>query len=169
MKTLPTFLAAALLLAGCSQPAPSGTSTASVGTTATASVSATPATASAPEREAAVAHLRKTATALEAKKYDEAATYFKLPEGAPPDVIAKELAKLTEKREISSAGVEKLAKDGKWGPLKEVFGDKGARWTERAKVPPEQCYGLGLEPAEVGFYWDGSKFLIFRLDDVGKL
>ncbi|ODT76297.1 hypothetical protein ABS71_03560 [bacterium SCN 62-11] len=116
-----------------------------------------------------MAHLRKAASALEAKNYAEAATYFKLPDGAPADVVAKELAKLVEKREISSQGVEKLAKEGKWGPLKEVFGDKGLRWTERAKVPPDQCYGLGKEPAEVGFYWDGSKFLIFRLDDVGKI
>jgi len=154
---------ASFAFVGCSQPAPSGTSTAAV------TVSATPAAASAPDREAAVAHLRKTAAALEAKNYQEAAAYFKLPEGAPPDAVAKEMGKLLEKREISAAGVETLAKDGKWGSLKEVFGDKGVRWSDRAKVPIDQCYALGKDPAEVAFFWDGSKFLIFRLDDVGKL
>lgn len=166
MKKIAILLFASVVLGGCSQPAPSGTSTANVETSATASATAV---ASTPDREAALAHLRKAASALEAKNFEEAATYFKLPEGAPPEVVAKELAKLTEKKEISSAGVEKLAKDAKWGTLQEVFGDKGARWTERAKVPPEQCYALSKDPAEVGLFWDGSKFLIFRLDDVGKL
>lgn len=165
MKTIVSLALASLALAGCAQP-PSPSASATTAVTATASPA--PA-AGAPDREAAVAHLRKAAAALEAKNYEEAATYFKLPEGAPPDVVAKELAKLIEKKEISNSGVEKLAKEGKWGPLKEVFGDKGIRWTERAKVPADQCYGLGKEPAEVGFYWDGGKFLIFRLDDVGKL
>ncbi|MBX3170679.1 MAG: hypothetical protein KF760_24960 [Candidatus Eremiobacteraeota bacterium] len=164
MKKIAILLFASVVLGGCSQPAPSGTATTSV----SVSASATP-IASAPDREAALAHLRKAAAALEAKNYEEAATYFKLPEGAPPEVVAKELAKLTEKKEISSAGVEKLAKDAKWGSLQEVFGDKGARWTERAKVPPDQCYALSKDPAEVGLFWDGTKFLIFRLDDVGKL
>lgn len=166
MKKLILMLAAMAVATGCSQPAPPSTTTAAV--TTTASVSPAP-VSTAPDREAAVEHLRKAATALEAQKYEEAATCFKLPEGAPPEMVAKELAKVVEKQEISSAGVEKLAKDGKWGPLKEVFGEKGERWAERAKVPADQCYGLGKDPAEVGFYWDGSKFLIFRLDDVGKL
>lgn len=168
MKKIPILLLATVVLGGCSQPAPSGTATTSVNTTVSATASAAP-VASVPDREAALTHLRKAATALEAKNYEEAAAYFKLPEGAPPDVVAKELAKLTEKKEISSAGVEKLAKDAKWGTLQEVFGDKGARWTERAQVPPAQCYALSKDPAEVALFWDGSKFLIFRLDDVGKL
>ncbi len=164
MKKLVALLFASVVLGGCSQSGPSGTATTSVNTTA----SATP-VASVPDREAALAHLRKAAAALEAKNYEEAAVYFKLPEGAPPDRIAEELAKLIEKKEISSAGVEKLAKDAKWGSLQEVFGDKGARWTERAKVPAAQCYALSKDPAEVALFWDGSKFLVFRLDDVGKL
>lgn len=165
MKKIAILLFALVVLGGCS---PAGPATTGVSATPAALASATPA-ASAPDREAALAHLRKAAAALEAKNYEEAAAYFKLPEGASPDVVAKELAKLTEKQEISSAGVEKLAKDAKWGTLQEVFGDKGTRWTERAKVPPDQCYALSKSPAEVGLFWDGSKFLIFRLDDVGKL
>jgi len=166
MKTLVLLLFASVVLVGCSQPAPSDTATTSVSSTPV--VSTTP-VAAAPDREAAVNHLRKAAAALEAKNYTEAATYFKLPEGAPPDAVAKELAKLIEKKEISSAGVEKLAKDAKWGSLQEVFGDKGKRWAERVKAAPEQCYALSKDPAEVGLLWDGSTFLIFRLDDVGKL
>lgn len=77
---------------------------------------------------------------------------------------------MVDKHEISKAGVEKLATNPKWGKLEEVFGAKRAKaWTDRAKVPIADCYGLGMEPAEVGLYWDGTHFLIIRLDDVGKL
>ena len=140
------------------------------------SPSATPSSAASqppasaqPTREAALDLVRKTATALEAKNYDEAATYFKVPAGMSPKKLHKALAKMVARREISSAGVETLAKNPKWGKLEEVFGKRAHDWASRSQVPLEDCYGLGMEPAEVGLYWDGSRFFLIRLDDVGKL
>lgn len=155
-----------LFVAGCSQPTNNPPTASPVaGTPATPVVQAR----TEPTQEIAVDFVRKASLALESKKYDEAATYFKIPEGVAPDKVAKELGRMVEKKEVSSAGVEKLAKNAKWGKLEEVFGEKAQRWAERSKVPVQDCYGLGLEPAEVGLYWDGAKFLIIRLDDVGKL
>ncbi len=162
-------IASLLILAGCTQPATNpSTSTSSPVAATSASPVAAPVT-SEPTQAQALDFVRKACTALEAKKYDEAATYFKIPEGVSPDKVAKELGRMVEKQEVSSTGVEKLAKNPKWGKLEEVFGERAQRWAERAKVPLQECYGLGMEPAEVGLHWDGSRFLIIRLDDVGKL
>ncbi len=123
-----------------------------------------------PTQETALEVLRKASLALEAKNYQEASTYFKIPVGMSPKKVARLLSKMVEKREVSSTGVEKLAKNPKWGKLEEVFGSKRAQgWASRNQVPLTDCYGLGMEPAEVGLYWDGARFLIIRLDDVGKL
>ena len=160
-KTLLSF-ALLLVCVGCSK---------SSGPTSTPTASATQAAAATqPTQQAALDHLRKTSQALDSKNYEEAAGYFKIPAGVAPDKVAKELQKMVDKHEISKAGVEKLAANPKWGKLEEVFGAKRAKaWTDRAKVPLSDCYGLGMEPAEVGLYWDGTHFLIIRLDDVGKL
>ena len=152
-----------LLVAGCSKP-----SAPNLSPTAVPSQVA-PVTAQ-PTQEAALEVLRKASLALEAKNYPEASNYFKIPAGMAPKKVTRLLSKMVEKREVSSAGVEKLAKNPKWGKLEEVFGSKRAQgWTKRTGVPLNDCYGLGMEPAEVGLYWDGSRFLIIRLDDVGKL
>jgi hypothetical protein len=114
--------------------------------------------------------LQSVSQQLEGGKYAEAAPHFKAPAGANAAQIESALKGVVEKREISSTGVDILAKDGKWGKLAEVFGaERASGWAERNGVSVDQCYGLGLDPAEVGFYWDGSQLLIIRLDDVGKL
>jgi hypothetical protein len=123
-----------------------------------------------PTKENAVQTLRDALTALEAKDYDKAATYFKVPANAPPDEVKKQLARLLEINELSSNGIDILARDGKWGKLEEVFGaDRAKSMTERSGVPVDSCYGLNLRNAEAGFYWDGKQFKIIRCDDIGKL
>ncbi len=165
MKKTALIATLLLLCVGCTKP-----SEPISGSTPTASPSQAVSVAAQPTQQAALDHLRKTIQALDAKNYEEAAGYFKIPAGAGPDKVAKELQKLVDRHEISKAGVEKLAAKAKWGKLEEVFGAKRAKaWTDRSKVPLQDCYGLGVEPAEVGLYWDGSRFLIIRLDDVGKL
>jgi len=125
---------------------------------------------SEPSKENAVRVLRDALTALQAQDYDKAATFFKIPGNAQPEEIKKQLGRLLELQEISPAGIEILARDGKWGKLDEAFSPERAKnIAERAGVPLDSCYGLSLRNAEAGFYWDGKQFKIIRCDDIGKL
>jgi hypothetical protein len=124
---------------------------------------------SKPSREAAVGLPRDLLQALEAKDYDKALTFLQVPPGLKPEDVKKELPKFLELKEISKKGIDILAKEGKWGKLDEIFGDRAKKWAERGKVPLESCYGLGFKNAEAGFYWDGKQFKIIRCDDIGKL
>lgn len=99
-----------------------------------------------------------------------AAKHFKGPDDASQEKLVTELNKVLRNQELSMAGIEILDKEGRFGKLNEVFPERGARWMERNGITtPEDCYGLGYGNAEVAAYWDGKKFLIIRLDDVGKL
>ncbi len=127
-------------------------------------------TSGQPTKENAVQLLRDALTALEAKDYDKAASYFKIPANATQDEIKRQLGRLLELQELSEKGIDILAKDGKWGKLEEAFGaDRAKSMAERAGVPLDSCYGLTLRNAEAGFYWDGKQFKIIRCDDIGKL
>lgn len=123
-----------------------------------------------PTKEKAVQVLREVLAALEAKDYDRAAKHFQFPAKADRSKIASELAALLTRREISKKGIDVLAAKGKWGKLADVLAAKRAQgYANRFKVPLDACYGLLLEPAEAGFYWDGARFKIIRCDDIGKL
>lgn len=123
-----------------------------------------------PTKENAVQTLRDALAALEAKDYDKAATFFKIPANASSEDIKKQLSRLLEIQELSASGIDILARDGKWGKLEEVFGAERAKnMVERAGVSADSCYGLNLRNAEAGFYWDGKQFKIIRCDDIGKL
>jgi hypothetical protein len=123
-----------------------------------------------PVKDNAVQVLRDALAALEAKDYDKAATFFKIPANATPEEIKQQLGRLLELQELSANGIDILAKDGKWGKLEEAFGvDRAQSMAERSGVPLESCYGLTLRNAEAGFYWDGKQFKIIRCDDIGKL
>jgi len=121
-----------------------------------------------PTKENAVQLLKDAYAALSSGNYDKAKDYFVLPANASADDVKKNLGRLIEIKEISPEGIDILADKGKWGKIKDV----SAKETERAKklnLPEDECYGLYYEGAEVALHWDGKKFRLFRLDDVGKL
>ena len=122
-----------------------------------------------PTQEQLAKQLTELATALEGGDMDKAADHMMVPPGRSIDEMKPMLPKLLEKKEISSAGVKILLEKGKFGKLADVFPDNAGKRAERAGVKLEECYGLRLDPAEVMAHWDGSKFKLFRLDDVGKL
>jgi hypothetical protein len=126
-----------------------------------------------PDKEQAVKLLKAFLLELEAKDYNAAAAFVYLPEGITEEEKAKfkdGLPKMLENREISAAGIAKLSAEGKWGSLAEVAGqDRATRMAAKFKVPIEQCFGLYLDSAEAGFYWDGKSLKIIRCDDIGKL
>lgn len=162
MRRIVIMLAVALALAGCSKTDESKNGGSTTGSTSTSSA--------APTKDDAVRLLRDALAALEAKDYDKAAALFRAPAGVSAEDIKTQLAKLLELQEISSAGIDILAKDGKWGKLDQSFNaDQAKRIAERAGVPLDSCYGLTLRNAEAGFYWDGRQFKIIRCDDIGKL
>lgn len=126
-------------------------------------------TASAPSKEVAIETLKAVNAALEAKDYDKAAGMFGMPEGATKDQLAGQLGGLIEKQEISKAGIDVMAANGKFGKLSEVFPDKGERWAKKFNVKLDECYAMSHENGEAAFHWTGSSFKIIRLDDIGKL
>ena len=123
-----------------------------------------------PTKEAAVQLLRSFLAAVEAKDYSKAAAMIQTSSQVPPAEIEKALGRILELNEISARGIDILAERGKWGKLAEVYGaDRASRLIARAGVPVDDCYGLNLENAEAGFYWNGKEFKLVRVDDIGKL
>jgi hypothetical protein len=130
----------------------------------------TAAGAAGPTKEAAIQVLRNFLSAVEAKDYDKAAAMIQTSEQVPRDEISKALGRMLELNELSARGIDILAERGKWGKLAEVYGtDRASRLIARAGVPVDDCYGLNLDAAEAGFYWDGKQFKLVRIDDIGKL
>ena len=98
--------------------------------------------ASEPTKEQAVAHLKGLLTALEAKDYDKAVTFFATPPGATPEQLKAEMPKLIEKREISAEGIEVLAAEGKWSKLADVAKpetERAASWAKRFEIGRASC------------------------------
>ncbi len=125
---------------------------------------------SQPSKEQLISDLKSVYELLSKGDNLAAVDYFKGPDGIPKEDLAKDLGGILEKRELSLSGIEVLEKNGKFGKLSEIFPERGERWMERNGITtPEDCYGLGYEGAEVAAYWNGNKFLLIRLDDVGKL
>jgi hypothetical protein len=126
--------------------------------------------AAGPTKEAAVQVLRNFLAAVEAKDYDKAAAMVQTSEQVSRDEISKSLGRMLELNELSARGIDILAERGKWGKLAEVYGaERASRLIARAGVSVDDCYGLNLEEAEAGFYWDGKQFKLVRIDDIGKL
>lgn len=151
-----------LVLAGCSKSDGNKNGSSATGSTSAGS--------GEPVKDEAVRVLRAALDALEAKDYDKAATFFKIPAGSSSEEIKSQLSRILELQELSKTGIDILARDGKWGKLDQAFdADRAKRFAERAGVPLESCYGLSLRNAEAGFYWDGKQFKIIRCDDIGKL
>jgi hypothetical protein len=126
--------------------------------------------ARADTKDKAVQTLRDFLAALEAKDYKKAATFLEGAAKAPQEKLAKELEALLTRREISKKGIEVLAAKGKWGKLDEVFKpDRAKSMADRFKVPVASCYGLEFNGGEAGFYWNGTRFTLIRVDDIGKL
>jgi hypothetical protein len=128
--------------------------------------------AAEPTKEQAIAHLKGLLTALEAKDYDKAATFFVVPPGATPEQLKEAMTALIEKREISAEGIEVLAAEGKWSKLADVAKpetERAASWAKRSGVNPTECWALMGAPGEAAFHFDGTSLKLIRCDDIGKL
>ena len=129
--------------------------------------------AAEPTKEQAIAHLKGLLTALEAKDYDKAVTFFATPPTATLEQIKAAMPKLIELSEISAEGIEVLAAEGKWSKLADVVkaeAERAASWAKRAGVNPAECWALmGDAGGEAAFHFDGTSLKLIRCDDIGKL
>jgi len=125
---------------------------------------------SEPSKDQLISDLKSIHESISSGDHAAAAEHFKAPEGMSKEKMAKQMPGMLKKNELSMQGIEILDKEGKFGKLSEVFPERGESWMKRNKITtPDDCYGLGFKNAEVAAFWDGSKFLLIRLDDVGKL
>jgi hypothetical protein len=123
-----------------------------------------------PTKENAVKTLNGFLAAIEASDFKKAATFLQPPPDDPPERLGRDLQALLARGEISKKGIAIIAAKGKWGKLDEVVSAAQAKaWAERGKVPVASCYGLTLDDAEAAFHWDGKRFTIIHVDDIGKL
>jgi len=125
--------------------------------------------AAVPDQGALVQVLRDLLVALEAEDGDKALTFFILPKAMTSDEGRETLLGFIEQGEISAAGIERLYKEGRFGFADDLFGERALSWIRRAEVDIAKCYGMVLENAEVGAFWDGQAFKLLRLNNVGRL
>jgi len=131
--------------------------------------SGNPAASAKPTKEALVAVLRNLQASLDAKDYPAAVTSLVAFPGMTDEQMQKAVAGFVEKREVSAEGIAVLEAKGRYGPLLEVFPDRGENFAKKAGVDAATCYAMALDVAEVAAHWDGKAFRLIRLDDVGKL
>lgn len=75
--------------------------------------------------------------------------------------------------EISIEGIETLAREGRFGPLKEIFPDEAEAWAAGGGVPTTDCVAFRLDRvgfrAEVVLVKFGQGYRILRCNDVKAL
>ena len=107
---------------------------------------------------------------LEQKELDEASEYLVLPPNFKPEMLSV----FTERRELSREGIQCLEQNATYGKAADLFGqDRAELFAERANVDVDQCYGFSLETdgvsAEVVGFWNGTRFKLVRVNNVGQL
>jgi hypothetical protein len=81
----------------------------------------------------------------------------------------KRLPMLIEKEGITQNAIDILALKATFGPLGELWPERGAYWAKKAKVDVKDCYGLKADPAEIAVHWSGMELRFIRIDDLHKL
>ena len=151
------LLAAGLLLGACGD-------TSTPGATPSSDETADVATS-----DALVGVLRDLLAAIEAGDADKAVSYLKFRSGTSAEEAWKDVGEFVKSKEISAAGIDRLAAEGRFGLLADVFVDRGRAWAKRVGVDITTCYALALRPAAVAAFWNGKTFKVFRLNNVGLL
>lgn len=79
------------------------------------------------------------------------------------------LPSMAQREGLTPGNIDKLAAKGSFGPLLEVFPARGGSWAERIDLDPAACYAIKAGNAEVAAHWDGSRFRLFRVDDLDEI
>ena len=107
---------------------------------------------------------------LEQKDHVAASEFLVLPPNFKPEMLSV----FAERRELSREGIECLEQKGSYGKAVDLYGqDRANLFAERANVDVEKCYGILLETegvsAEVVGFWNGNRFKLVRVNNVGQL
>jgi hypothetical protein len=124
---------------------------------------------SSPKKEQAITALTAFAEAVERQDFDAATPHLRVPKDVPIDDVKESLREALAAQEISVAGVKRLAAEGTWGKYADVFPENERVDLAPLDVPASSAWGLRLGDAQVGLYWDGAQFLIFRCSGVGSV
>ena len=102
-----------------------------------------------PTKEALITVLRTLQASLDAKDYPAAVTSMAAFPGMTDEQMQEALGGFIEKREISAGGIDILQAKGRYGPLLEVFPERGEHFAKKAAVDAEACFAMSHEDAEV--------------------
>ncbi len=118
-----------------------------------------------PSKEAIVALLKSLEAANAAGDLDKAVTYL-VPFG---NLKSSDIPKLLEREGVNTAAIDKLAEKGAFGPLAEIYPERGEYFAKKAGVALAECYALRADPAEIAVHFDGKQLRFIRIDDLHKL
>lgn len=124
----------------------------------------------APTKGALIGTLKAVLPLLQQRNYASAAQFFVVPPSFRPEMLDG----LLRSQEVSLEGILRLEQEAEFGPAVKVFGEERAKhFADRASVDVSSCYGFNYEAGgqtgEVMAVWEGTRFKLVRLDDVGKL
>lgn len=120
----------------------------------------------APVKERAVAVLQRFAERLLAKDLAGARAEMRIPASLNEKQVVFFLRELGNGEHLSEHGLAAvLEKD--FGLLQERLGDKSTRVAEGAELSLEEAYALGDSDSAVILHWDGSRFWVAALHELG--
>lgn len=119
-----------------------------------------------PKKEQAVQVVQRFASALMAKKLTDARAEMHVPESLSDKQIAFFLRELANGEHLCAAGLAAvLEKD--LAPLATSFGDKAAAVAQGAQLSLDEAFVLGDLQSAVVMQWDGTRFWIVALHELG--
>ena len=126
-----------------------------------------------PDKDGLIKVLNELHECLLAEKYDACEKLVHAP-GLKKSDYPTAFGKILTNRELSKAGIQRLAVEAKFAPVAECFSqDRAASLAEKAGVSVDKLYGFYFETpeatAEVAAVWDGEKLKLILFDDIGKL
>jgi hypothetical protein len=127
-----------------------------------------------PNKESLISVLNEFHDCLIREDYRSASKLVKMPAGLQESEYPKLFDGLLQRRELSSAGIQKLSSSAKFGPVADLFDTERANsLAQKSGVSLDKLYGFNFETesatAEVAAIWDGQNFKLIRFDDIGKL
>jgi len=123
-----------------------------------------------PSKDLLIEALTSVHRLVQEGKYQAASDYFVLLDDFRPELLQD----LLKNRELSEEGIAVLKDLGLFGTAEARLGNERAKaLADRAGQNLDTCYGISIVhnsvSADVLASWDGSRFKIFRVNNVGKL
>jgi hypothetical protein len=126
-------------------------------------------------RRSAVSALAGLHSALAGRDTASALSQVEIPAaiaGKPPTEQQRWLGEMLQD-EISAEGLAALTRQGRFGPVAELFPGEARRWADTARVPVEECVAFRMERdglrAEVVLHRTPAGYRIVRCNNVKQM